>query len=108
MPLGASSEPLRGLLRPLGGLLGPAWRSSIKKEGGRIFQSPLRSEKNLLLDPSWAALRVLLGAFEALLAPSWDPLGALLGHLGAILGLRKPIGSEKSRSQKTLKNTCFF
>ena len=61
-----------------------------------------------LLEPSWAALGAVLGALGAVLGPSWAPLGALLGHLGAILRPQEPIGREKARMQKTLKNTLFL
>ena len=45
---------------------------------------------------------MLLGALGAVLEASWAHLGVLLGHLGAILRLRKVIGSEKAGQAKIL------
>ena len=114
----ASWGPLGGLWRSLGRLFGPSWgpwrpswdhlEGYRSKKGGPQLSSPLWSPQGRLMDPSWGPLRALLGAPGTVLGPSWAPLGALLGHLGAILRPQEPIGREKARGQKTLKNIMFL
>ena len=87
--LGASWEPLEGLLgasgRPLGaswGLLGASWGHSGASAGVGFRKAKIRSvtiRGRCVLEASWGHLGAVLG-------PSWGHLGVSLGHLGAILG----------------------
>ena len=88
--LGGLWGSLGTLLAALEPLLGLSWRPSIKK-GVDISRSSRRGlpkgSRGASGGRSWARLETLLG-------PAW-------GHLGVILGLQKPIGGEKARTQKT-------
>ena len=101
---GASRGPVGSLWDPPGRLVGPSWRTSIKKEGRLQFRPPpFGSPKSRLSVRSWGVPGALLGALGAVLGLSRPSLGTLLGHIGTILGPLLAIGSERAAMQKSLR-----
>ena len=89
--------PLRGLLGPPGGFLGPRARNYVSC-------SPPGPPVGARLGPSWRPL----GPSWSPLGPSWGPLGGLLGPLGAVLGASWAVlgrrEAEKVETPKSVQN----